>query len=151
MTVSPKIRRATSDDVPAISSCIAAAYAPYVARIGKPPEPMLEDYSKIIAAHNVFVLTLDNKIIGTLVLINRKAIFLLDNVAVRPDFQGRGFGQLLIAFAETQAKDAGFDFISLYTNEQMTENIQLYKKLGFVETETRIEKGYRRVYMRKTL
>ena len=112
---------------------------------------MLEDYSEIVAAHDVFVLTLENKIIGTLLLINRRPIFLLDNVAVHPDYQGRGFGRMLITFAETQAKNAGFDFITLYTNEQMTENLQLYKKLGFVETERRTEQGYRRVYMQKIL
>ena len=151
MTDSPRIRRATSDAVAAISSCIAAVHAPYVARIGKPPAPMLDDYSDIVAAHDVFVLILDNKIIGTLVLLNRKQIYLLDNVAVHPDFQGRGFGRMLIAFAETRAKNAGFDFITLYTNEQMSENIQLYKKLGFMETERRTEQGYRRVYMRKIL
>jgi hypothetical protein len=33
----------------------------------------------------------------------------------------------------------------------MTENIGLYSKLGFVETERKQEQGYKRVYMRKIL
>jgi len=33
----------------------------------------------------------------------------------------------------------------------MTENINLYKNLGFVETERKQEQGYERVYMRKLL
>jgi hypothetical protein len=33
----------------------------------------------------------------------------------------------------------------------MVENLQLYPRLGFVETERRVEDGYRRVYFRKTL
>jgi hypothetical protein len=33
----------------------------------------------------------------------------------------------------------------------MTENIDLYRKLGFVETGRKQEQGYQRVYMRKHL
>lgn len=49
------------------------------------------------------------------------------------------------------SRNGGFDTVTLYTNERMTENIELYKKLGFEETERRLEKGYHRVYMRKTV
>ncbi len=40
---------------------------------------------------------------------------------------------------------------NLYTHEGMTENIGLYEYLGYIETDRRTEKGYRRVYMRKNL
>jgi hypothetical protein len=33
----------------------------------------------------------------------------------------------------------------------MTENISLYRRVGFVETERVSEKGYERVYMTKRL
>lgn len=49
------------------------------------------------------------------------------------------------------SRNGGFGAVTLYTNERMTENIELYKKLGFEETERRLEKGYHRVYMRKTV
>ena len=112
---------------------------------------MLEDYTQLINRHDVFVLTLEENIVGALVLINQERSVLLDNIAVHPDYQGRGFGRQLIAFAEQRVKSAGFALLTLYTNEQMTENTELYKKLGFVETERRTEQGYRRVYMQKTL
>ena len=41
--------------------------------------------------------------------------------------------------------------MDLYTHESMTENIGLYEYLGYIETDRRTEKGYRRVYMRKNL
>jgi ribosomal protein S18 acetylase RimI-like enzyme len=144
------IRRARADDAHAISECVAAAYRQYLARIRKPPAPMLDDYTKVICQHGVFVVTVCEKVIGVLVLIKQEETLMLDNVAVHPDYQGRGLGQRLIAFAEEEAINAGFNTLMLYTNEQMTENIELYKKLGFVETGRKADQGYRRVYMRKT-
>jgi hypothetical protein len=36
-------------------------------------------------------------------------------------------------------------------NELMTENLHFYRQLGFEEEERRIEDGYHRVFLRKTL
>lgn len=76
---------------------------------------------------------------------------LLDNVALRPEAQGRGYGRQLIAFAERVARDSQLECMRLYTHEMMTENIALYARLGFVETHRAEEKGLRRVYMAKDL
>jgi ribosomal protein S18 acetylase RimI-like enzyme len=105
-----------------------------------------------VSRHDVFVLTVDEKVVGALVLVKQQRALLLDNIAVHhPDYQGRGFGRKLIAFAEQRVKSTGLALLTLYTNEQMTENIGLYKRLGFVEIERKIEQGYRRVYMQKTV
>ena len=147
----PEIRRAQLEDATAITRCVAAAYRQYAARIGKPPAPMLDDYAELIQRHKVFVLAEGDTIIGVLVLIETEQSFLLDNVAVNPDYQRRGLGRKLIEFAEAEALRLGFPSIILYTNVQMTENIDLYTKLGFVETRRKQEHGYQRVYMRKHL
>ena len=112
---------------------------------------MLEDYAKVIQRQDVFVLNVGEKTIGVLVLIKQERNLLLTKVAVHPDHQGQGFGRKLIALVEEKARNGGFGAVTLYTNERMTENIELYKKLGFEETERRLEKGYHRVYMRKTV
>ena len=148
---SASIRQARAEDAGAISDCVAAAYRPYIARIGKPPAPMLENYAETIQRHAVFVLIINDNIVGVLALIKQDQELLLDNVAIHPNYQRRGFGRQLMALAEAHAKTHGLETVILYTNEQMTENIELYKKLGFVETERRIEEGYRRVYMRKEI
>lgn len=147
----PEIRPAQLEDATAVTACVAAAYNHYVPRIGKPPGPMLNDYVEVIRQHRVFVITDERDIIGVLVLIEKEQSFLLDNVAVHPDYQGRGLGRKLIELAAAEALRLGFSSIILYTNVQMTENINLYKKLGFVETERKQEQGYERVYMRKLL
>ena len=112
---------------------------------------MLDDYAESIHRHKVFVLTEAESIIGVLVLVEKEQSLLLDNVAVHPDYQGRGFGRKLIELAEAEALRLGFSNITLYTNLEMTQNIELYKKLGFVETERKQEQGYERVYMQKFL
>ena len=57
----------------------------------------------------------------------------------------------LIDFAEAEARRRGFAEIQLYTHALMTENIALYRRIGFVETHRVSEKGYDRVYMSKRL
>jgi ribosomal protein S18 acetylase RimI-like enzyme len=145
------IRAATATDVKAVQSVVDAAYGHYVARIGKPPGPMLDDYTKRIADLQTWVLEDDGRIVGILVLEQVPSGLLLDNIAMMPDSQGKGFGRALIAFAETEARRRGFSEIHLYTHALMTENVALYRRIGFVETHRGSEKGYDRVYMAKRL
>jgi ribosomal protein S18 acetylase RimI-like enzyme len=112
---------------------------------------MLDDYSEVIHNHHAYVAEKNQQIIGVFVLIRTKDGILLDNVAVYPEYQDNGFGGRLVGFAESEARDLGFTNLDLYTHETMTENIEYYKRLGYVETEHRVERGYQRVYMRKAL
>jgi hypothetical protein len=54
-------------------------------------------------------------------------------------------------YAEDFAKCQGRNALILYTNVVMVENLALYPKMGFVETERRTEEGFERVYFRKEL
>ncbi len=145
------IRAATSADAETVRSVVDAAYGHYVARIGKPPGPMLDNYAKRIADRQTWVLDDDGRIVGILVLEQGPAGLLLDNIAVLPDSQGKGFGRALISFAEAEARRRGFGEIHLYTHALMSENIALYRRIGFVETHRGNQKGYDRVYMTKRL
>ncbi len=146
-----EIRRARPEDAAAVTEVVAVAYGLYVERLGRPPAPMLDDYAAVIRDHDVHVLVDGDRIAGLLVLIPQGQGLLLDNVAVHPDYQGRGWGRRLLALAEAEARRAGATFIWLYTNEKMTENLRLYACLGYVETERVTVRGYRRVHMRKDL
>ncbi len=144
------IRAAQATDRAAVEAIIDAAYSTYVERIGKPPGPMLDDYAALIDTGLVNVLEdADRAVAAVIVLIPKADDLLLDNVAVRPDRQGNGFGRALIAFAETEARRLGYAELRLYTHEKMTENIAFYSRLGFVETGRGREAGYDRVFMRK--
>jgi GNAT superfamily N-acetyltransferase len=145
------IRPAGPQDLAAVEAIVRSAYAPYVLLIGREPGPMLDDYAALIEQGHVYVLRDERGISAILVLISEERALLLDNVAVRPDAQGRGHGRTLIGFAERMAREWGLGAIRLYTNEAMTENVALYERLGFVETHRAEEHGFRRVYMTKRL
>jgi ribosomal protein S18 acetylase RimI-like enzyme len=145
------IRIARHHDVPVVRDVVDAAYTHYIARIGKPPGPMLDDYGRRIADGQTWVIEDAGRIVGVVVLEETQAGFVLDNVAVLPGCQGRGHGRALVEFAEAEARRRRYGAIHLYTHALMTENIALYGRLGFIETCRISEKGYDRVYMTKQL
>jgi len=112
---------------------------------------MLDSYEQRVADEQVWVMEDAGRIIGILVLEEDSDGLLLDNIAVLPECQGKGHGRLLIEFAEAEARRRGYRQIRLYTHVMMTENIALYRRIGYVETHRISEKGYERVYMTKQL
>ena len=146
------LRTARPEDRVAVEAIVIAAYSIYVERIGKAPGPMLDDYAGLIAAGAVSVLEdPDGAVAAILVLLPKPDHLLLDNIAVRPDRQGRGLGRRLIAFAESEARRLGHAELRLYTHQKMTENIALYTRLGFRETGRGRDAGYDRVFMTKPI
>jgi GNAT superfamily N-acetyltransferase len=93
----PRIRAATADDVSAITQIVGPAYRHYIARMGKPPGPMLNDYSARVSQGVVWVLEEGTVIAAIIVLLPTTDYLLLDDIAVSPARQGLGLGQRLLA------------------------------------------------------
>ena len=148
-SVSYYFRPARAEDIEGITACVNAAYTPYIERIGRKPGPMLEDYSKVIAEKRVTVAECSGTVAGVLVLALTPEGLLLENVAALPSH--RGIGKALLQYAESEARRQGFGSLYLYTHEKMTENQALYSKIGYVEYDRRVEYGFPRIYMRKSL
>jgi ribosomal protein S18 acetylase RimI-like enzyme len=147
----PRIRAATAADVPAIADVVDQAYRHYIARIGRPPGPMLDDYAARVLEGVVWVLEEGSVIAGIIVLLPATDYLLLDNIAVSPARQGSGLGRRLLAFTEAEALRRGYREIRLYTHQTMVENQRLYASIGYEETGRGTEAGYDRVFMRKQL
>ncbi len=145
------IRLGVVDDLNTVEQIVKKAYSAYIDRIGKKPAPMFDDYRNLIHKQLVHVIEECNLIRGIIVLVPMKNYMLVENVAVNPDFHGRGYGRKLLDYADEVAKTKGFTEIRLYTNEKMVENLSIYQHLGWREYRRRTEKGYRRVYMKKML
>ena len=112
---------------------------------------MQANYADQVRKGQVFVAGEGQMIVGIVVFYPQENHVHLENVAVRPTYQGRGYGGRLIAFVEEQARLSGFPAVELYTNEKMFENIKMYRKLGYVEIDRRNVDGYARVFFRKDL
>jgi predicted N-acetyltransferase YhbS len=93
----------------------------------------------------------ESTLIGLIVLVPARDHLLLENIAVRPGWQGRGVGHRLMRFAEHEAIRLGLPAVVLYTNELMTENLKYYGRRGYVETHRAEQGGFRRVFLRKQL
>jgi GNAT superfamily N-acetyltransferase len=145
------IRPARADDLAAVKSVVQDAYRHYIAVIGVEPGPMADDYAARIACSQVWVLETAGDLVAILVLQTTPGYFLLDNIAVRPDCQGHGYGRQLLDFAEAEAIRQGWNAITLYTHVLMVENIAIYTARGYFERDRRQENGFDRVYMVKPL
>jgi GNAT superfamily N-acetyltransferase len=146
------IRIATVSDLEPINQIIYDAYHHYIPRIGTTPGPMLDDYAPMIASNNLYVAENPNgDILGLVAVRPMEDHMVLSNLAVAPRAQGVGLGRKLMEFAEKLAVDTGYTTMKLYTNEAMTENIDIYGRKGYVETHRGVERGLKRVYMSKTL
>jgi GNAT superfamily N-acetyltransferase len=144
----PRIRAATAADVPAIAKIVDQAYRHYIARMGKPPGPMLDDYAARVSEGAVWVLEEGTVLAAIIVLLPAPNYLLLDNIAVSPARQNLGLGRQLLAFAETEALRRGY---RLYPHQTMVENQRLCASIGYQETGRSTEAGYDRVFMRKPL
>ncbi len=147
----PRIRAAIASDVSVIEQIVEQAYRQYIPRLGKPPGPMLDDYSARVSEGVVWVIEEGSAIAGIIVLLPKPEYLLLDNIAVAPARQGSGMGRRLLTFAEAEAVRRGYREIRLYTHQTMTENQHLYTAIGYEETGRGTEAGYERVFMRKRL
>jgi len=145
------IRRAAPGDADAIAAITDAAYQKYLPRMGRKPQPMTVDYHQILAEHPVWLLCVDDRPTGVLVLMHEPDTLLVYSVAVHPSAQHRGLGRQLLAWAEHEARQAGYAQIRLFTNALMEENIALYTRLGYQETRREPYYGLTLVHLAKQL
>ena len=94
-------------DAARIRALTRAAYAKWVALIGREPLPMQADYERAIVEHTIDLLIVDGALAGLIETILRPDHLWIENVAVAPEQQGRAFGRLLLDHAEPRAVQAG--------------------------------------------
>ena len=143
------IRPARREEAEWAKALVRRAYALYVPRMGQEPAPMLADYGALIEAGELKLLEEAGRPVALIVLRPEEDALFVENIAVDPQAQGKGYGRALLAFAEDEARRLGLTAIRLYTNAAMTENLAYYPRLGFRETDRREEDGYNRVFFEK--
>lgn len=125
-----KIRRATQQDAPAFASCIDSAYSIYASRITDLPA-VSEGIAADIENHLVWVAVSGPMIAGGVVLILKGDFALLANIAVDPQWSGKGLGRRLMKRVETECRKTGIYQMRLSTHVKISENIRFYERLGW--------------------
>jgi GNAT superfamily N-acetyltransferase len=88
-----------------------------------------------------YVLDADGEVEGTLTLYilpnlthGGRPIAIVESVVVDQRAQGSGFGRLLMAYAEAQARAAGCYKIALTSNRRRADAHRFYERLGYERT-----------------
>lgn len=112
---------------------------------------MKADHAAHIRDHRADLLFVGEEIAAVVETIQHPDYLLIENVAVAPPFQKRGFGRRMIAHAEQIAATDGLSVIRLYTNAKFEENIRLYGSLGYEAEREEPMNGGIIVHMAKSI
>jgi GNAT superfamily N-acetyltransferase len=149
---STKFRRGGPEDVDAIRDLSRAAYAKWVALIGREPLPMTADYARAVFEHVIDLLEEGGQLLALVEVIRKPDHLLIENVAVRPDQQGKGLGDIVLRHAEELARSMKYNEVRLYTNAAFASNISFYSKRGYEEYQRgTMVPGSVTIYMKKRI
>lgn len=138
--IHPQIAR--EQDAEAIRILTREAYAKWLAVTGREPLPMRVDYSETVKKHRFDLLYSGSTLMALIKTVPDGDHLLIENVAVAPGAQGRGFGKRLMKHAEELAASSGLKGTRLYTNKLFTANLRLYEALGYrVDREEALDGG----------
>lgn len=93
----------------------------------------------------IFFAVLGDEVLGTCAVMRHDArVYELAKMAVVPEAQGRGYGDLLVEAAIEFARDAGAERLMLLTNSGLAPALRLYEKHGFRRVPLSDNEEYRR-------
>lgn len=145
------IRRAARDEMNAVRALTRRAYQPWVAVLGREPLPMSADYAAAFELHRFDVIDAEAGICALIETQLRADSLWIENIAVDPAAQGKGYGRVLFGHAEQLARECGLGRLTLYTNKLMKKNIAIYSARGYtIDKEERLEHAVA-VHMSKVL
>ncbi len=127
------VRMALPEDVAGVVACIDAAYAGYRAA-GITLPPVSDGVDDEVRNNLVWVAVEDGQVAGVLIAVAGQDGWHLANLAVHPSFSGRGLARKLLARMEGAALQLGVRDLAFTTHVAMPDNVDIYSRLGWVET-----------------
>ena len=110
--------------------------------------PSKEAFLTDLEREELYILEVENTIVGCITIStfmdeeyksvdwltsNENNIY-IHRLAVHPNYQGKGFAQSLMTFAENYAKENNFQSVRLDTFSQNPRNLKFYPKRGYEKT-----------------
>lgn len=147
----PTIRPAHAQEADLLRRITREAYTRWVPVIGREPLPMRVDYAAALQQHRFDLAEVNGMPVGLIETERRPDDLWIENVAVLPGHQGQGLGKLLLRHAEDLARTAGLQDIRLLTNEAFSDNVAIYRRLGYAVENTEPFMGGATLYLHKRL
>lgn len=126
-----QLRRAGAHDCDALTALQHAAYAENERLLGATPIPLQADYADVLREKEVWLVLIDARLVGALILDFRPDDMLIWSVAADPRLQGAGVGDFLLHHAQLRAREEKRATIRLYTASVYEKNIAWYTRHGF--------------------
>jgi len=92
----------------------------------------------------IFFAMYNDKVVGTVALVNEDEGYELSKMAVLPDYQGLKIGQQLMQHCIDFAKNKRWKELLLYSNTILKNAIYIYRKYGFEEVALESDNPYQR-------
>lgn len=128
------IRPGQAADAPALTACIAKAYAPWMERLTTLPD-VTGGVADNLRTKAVFVAEVGGIVAGGVVAdLSDRQGGRIENLAVSPEFAGRGLGRALLTRIGEQARQLGIRRLCLTTHSDMSETLAFYRGLGWSRT-----------------
>ncbi len=141
------ISKATLEDIPALTTLINSAYRGETSKKGWTTEAHLlegkrtdeQEMTTIFQnpKNTILKFTENDKIIGSVLLVEKGHQLYLGMLTVSPELQNSGIGKKLLAAAENHAKSLGLSSIIMTVISVREELIAWYKRHGYVDTGER--------------
>jgi ribosomal protein S18 acetylase RimI-like enzyme len=138
---------ATPEDVISLEKLINSAYRGETSKQGWTTEANLLSGKRITAnelvetiknkKNNILKFTINNKIIGSVLLVNKGSKLYLGILTVSPELQNSGIGKILLKEAEAHAITLGIPKIVMTVISIRKELITWYNRHGFMDTGIR--------------
>lgn len=142
-----RVTPAAPEDLSDAVTVIHRAFATLAGRID-PPSAALRETAESLAARfdrggAVFVARVDGKIVGAVCADPKPdGSIYLDRLAVGPALVGQGIARALVTAVEDFARETGHDRVTLGVRLLLTDNIALFRHLGYVETGRKAHPGF---------
>ena len=146
------IRRAKIQEIPEIME-VARACAAHMINLGifqwNDQYPTAKSFANDISRQELYVLLNEDRIIGMVALTtimdeeykpvewltkSRNNLY-IHRLGVHPDFQGQGYAQKIMDYAEHFAKENGYNSVRLDTFSKNRRNQRFYEQRGYIRLE----------------